>query len=464
MLRSWFTRDIDSNRHLEDLRLQDGSRVAVIGSGPAGSLFSYFFLEMAERAGFAPVIDIYEPRNFTRLGPPGCNMCGGIVSESLVQNLATEGVNLPSSVVQRSINSYVLHTDVGCVKIDTPVDEMRIAAVHRGAGPRDLTGSARKSFDNHLKSLATERGACPIDEKVEDVWRDSDGVSLKTRDGRIRTYELVVVAVGVNSNILKIIETLGIGYDRPKVTKALVREYRLGEQVISEKIGTAMHVFLLDLPRLQFAAIIPKGQYVTLCLVGEDVDDTLMDDFVSTPEVRASMPAGWRPEARSCQCKPYINVGGTFKPFADRFVFIGDCGVTRLYKDGIGAAYRCAKAAARVAVFQGVSEDAFRRHYLPTCRRISHDNLIGRVAFMFTNLIKRVKWLRRAVLRMVADEQSNSDAPPRMSGVLWDMFTGSAPYSDIFRRMMHPIFLGKLFWSLALSVLPEREANKAGLV
>ena len=27
----------------------------------------------------------------------------------------------------------------------------------------------------------------------------------------------------------------------------------------------------------------------------------------------------------------------------------------------------------------------------------------------------------------------------RLSGILWDMFSGSAPYSDIFRRMLDPI-------------------------
>lgn len=37
-------------------------------------------------------VDIYEPRDFTKPGPAGCNMCGGIVSESLVQALAVEGV------------------------------------------------------------------------------------------------------------------------------------------------------------------------------------------------------------------------------------------------------------------------------------------------------------------------------------------------------------------------------------
>src|SRR3990172_5413717 len=98
------------------LSLDSGSRVAVMGGGPAGPLFSYFLLDMASRVGMAVRVDMYEPRDFSLPAPQGCNMCGGIVSESLVQNLAVEGINLPPSVIQRGIDSYVLHTDVGSAR------------------------------------------------------------------------------------------------------------------------------------------------------------------------------------------------------------------------------------------------------------------------------------------------------------------------------------------------------------
>ena len=103
-----------------ELKLSDGSRVAVIGGGPAGSLFSYFLLDTANRAGLDIQLDIYEPREFSRPGPAGCNMCGGIISESLVQALAAEGIILPPTVVQRGIDSYVMHMDVGSVHIKRP--------------------------------------------------------------------------------------------------------------------------------------------------------------------------------------------------------------------------------------------------------------------------------------------------------------------------------------------------------
>ena len=59
-----------------------------------------------------------------------------------------------------------------------------------------------------------------------------------------------------------------------------------------ETFGPSMHVFLLDIPRLEFAALIPKGDYVTLCMLGDDIDEELIDRFFAAPEVRARFPGG----------------------------------------------------------------------------------------------------------------------------------------------------------------------------
>jgi len=441
-------------------KLVDGSRVAVIGGGPAGSFFSYFLLSMAERTGLALEVELYEPRDFNRPGPQGCNMCGGIVSESLVQNLAIEGISIPPSVIQRGLDSYVLHTDVGSVRIDLPLHEMRIGAVHRGAGPRDVTGHVWESFDHFLLEQALGRGAKLVNRRVDEIgWQDGRPV-LKVDDGAV-PYDLAAVALGVNSPTLKLLEKLEVGYRRPTLTKTLIREYRLGERAIADNLGTSMHVFLLNLPRLEFAAVIPKGEYATMCLLGEDIDNALGEAFASAPEVRAVMPTTWEASQRSCQCLPHINVKGVSKPFADRLLFIGDCGVTRLYKDGIGAAYRTAKSAARAAVFGGISEASFRRHYWPVCRTIAHDNLLGKLTFRLTERVQRSPVLRRAILRAVRAEQGRPGAERRLSGILWDLFSGSAPYQDILSRMLHPGFLCRLAWCIAASVAPAAEAGPA---
>jgi len=445
----------------DDAVLVDGSRIAVLGGGPAGSFFAYFLLDMAARVDVRLELDIYEPRTFAQPGPTGCNMCGGIVSETLVQNLAADGVFLSGEVIQRGIDSYMLHTDVGSVRISTPHAEARIGAVHRGGGPRDVTEPRWESFDGHLLARALGVGANLIGSRVEEVGLVDGRPSIRVHGQEPRRYDLAVVATGVNTSLLKALEGLGIGYRRPSLTKTLIREYHVGAEAIRTSLGTSMHVFLLNIPRLEFAALIPKGDYVTMCLLGEEIDNALGDAFATSKEVRAVMPPGWEPEARSCQCIPHINVRGVEKPYADRVVFIGDSGVTRLYKDGIGAAYRTAKAAARTAVFSGVSARDFEKHYRPAYRAIARDNRYGWLTFAVVHQIKALGPLLSGVLSMTEGEQSRPGSDRRMSIVLWDMFTGSAPYRDIFYRTLDPRFLGRFLWNSAHALRNGRREKGA---
>jgi hypothetical protein len=159
---------------------------------------------------------------------------------------------------------------------------------------------------------------------------------------------------------------------------------------------------------------------------------------------------------------PHISVRGPARPYADRVVFVGDCGVTRLYKDGIGAAYRTAKAAARTAVFEGISAASFHRHYGPVCRTIAADNVMGRLAFVFTRMVRHMSVARRAILRMTVAEQRRPGHRRRMSGILWDMFSGSAPYTDIFLRMLRPACAGGFAWAFVRSVWPPAPAPGGG--
>ncbi len=444
------------------LKLVDGSRVGVMGGGPAGTFFSYFLLDMAARIGLELQVDIFEPRDFSITGPGGCNMCGGIISESLVQLLAAEGINLPAAVVQRGIASYILHMAEGDAQIDTPLREKRIAVVHRGSGPRGIKEIKWGSFDAYLLKLATDKGARLVPGRVVGLeWKDSCP-QVRTQSGTLQTYDLLAAAVGVNTAALKLFEGDGLLYQPPRLTKTYINEFFLGQELVDKCLGSSMHVFLLNLPRLEFAALIPKGDYVTLCLLGKDIDATLIQSFLEHPKVRQCLPPGWNNPADTCHCSPRINIEGAVQPYADRMVFIGDCGVTRLYKDGIGAAYRVAKAAARTAIFEGISAGDFQKHYWPVCRAISTDNRIGKALFLISRLIQQMRVTRRGVLSRVNREQQQAGRPQRMSMIMWDIFTGSAPYQDILLRTFHPAFIAGFLWDTAVGLLPKKKKNKIG--
>ena len=429
---------------LHPYRLGDGARVAVVGGGPAGAFFANFLLSMAERAGRRIDVDIYEPRDFNRPGAIGCNGCAGIVSERLMQMLAGDGIDLPPTVTQRNIDSYVIHMDAGSARITPPRPGTRITAVHRGAGPRDLRELNWTGLDAFALNLAVDRGARVIHERVNAVARVDGRPVVGTKQEDAVPYDLLAVTTGVNSAALKLFAEAAPGYEPPQSTKTFIREYFVGAQTVDATLGNAIQVFLLDIPRLEFGMLIPKGEYITLCLLGEEIDNELAQQFLAAPEVRRCLPAGLAPEHPSCQCAPRINVLGARQPYGDRVVFIGDSASTRLFKDGIGSAYRTAKAAAATAINHGVDAESFRRHYLPACQAIETDNQVGRLIFAVVSQLRRRRFARNTVLQAILDEQGKPGSLRRMSAMQWDMYTGSSSYRQILLRMLHPALL----WSL----------------
>ncbi|MEE9488785.1 MAG: hypothetical protein V3W00_08750, partial [Candidatus Brocadiales bacterium] len=87
----------------KDLSLADGAEIAVIGGGPAGAFYSIYALKLAKDLGKKINLRLFDRKTFSNQGPPGCNMCAGVISETMVQHLAIDGINIPPSVVQRSI-------------------------------------------------------------------------------------------------------------------------------------------------------------------------------------------------------------------------------------------------------------------------------------------------------------------------------------------------------------------------
>lgn len=454
----------DARAGLPPLTLENGARVAVVGGGPAGSFFSYFLLDLAKLVDLDLKVDIFEPRPFTHCGPAGCNHCGGIVSESLVQLLAAEGVNLPFEAVQRGIDSYQLHMDVGQVRIETPLHEQRIAAVYRGNGPRSSEPRMLLGFDRFLQELACEHGATLHRRLVSGIEFSASDVRIACADGDGGSYDFVAVAAGINSALAGEIAPAGREPERAGTLTTFICEFHLGRDVVDTYFGNSMHVFLMDLPRLEFAALIPKDDNVTMCMLGHDVDEALVNAFLNSPQVRECFPGGVVP-TNVCHCFPRINVRAHPKPFGDRFVMIGDCGVARLYKDGIGSSYRTAKAAALTAVLHGIAEENFRDYFAPTCRAITTDNAIGRAVFQGSHLFQRFRFTRRALLRMTRREQQSATSARRLSGILWDVFSGSAPYTDIMVRGCHPGFLAGLAGNLLAANLPKigRQSPAGGL-
>ncbi len=413
--------------------LEDGANVAVIGGGPTGSFFSIFALKMAKMVGKKLNVTIFEPKDFTRTGPAGCNRCGGIISELLVQTLAVEGINLPDSVVRKGINSYRLHTNYGSVFIATPSFDKTIATVYRGGGPKGLAAANKESFDNFLLNLAIREGAVHKPFLIDHIeYRDKRPV-LFSHKQEVMAADLVVGAFGVNSSTAAWVSGMDIGYTVPSVVTAAIAEIAVGSDDIAEHFGNSIHLFLLPDPEIKFAAMIPKGAYLTLCILGTAVNARTVDDFLDRPVVKGvlSKAPGYRVE---CRCLPKMNVRAPRTSYADRIVMCGDAGSTRLFKDGLGAAYLMGKAAAKTAVLQGVSKEDFRIGYAPTYKSIVIDNYYGHMLYEVIGIYRKFGLLTRSMLKVVEKDHSGdpNENEKILSGILWDMFTGNERYKKVF--------------------------------
>lgn len=437
----------------DKLYLEDGSKIAVIGGGPAGSFFTYFAYDFAQRLGTDIEIDIYEAKNFEIAGPAGCNHCGGIVSESLVQVLSTEGLVLPSNVVRRGIESYTMHLEQGSVLIETPLKEQRIASMFRGFGPLGSSDNEQVSFDGFLLHLCRQKGANIIHDKVLDLEKLPDGIIVKTKSQPEKKYDLIVGSVGLNQRSLQLFQKINPFFVPPKTTKTYICEFKIEKQLIDEYFGHSMHVFLLNLPGIKFGALIPKGNYVTLVLLGSEIDKEKVANFIHSKTVNNCFPPGFvLEEINHCQCFPSINIKAAKSAFDDRVVLVGDSSSSKLYKNGIGAAYITAKAAAKTAIFNGISRKDFKKTFKPVCSNLDRDNAIGKLIFLVTTIIQKSKYLKAGLFSQVVNEQKKPGKERKMSSVLWDTFTGSAPYTGILTRVIHPVVLATLIWYVVIRI------------
>ena len=419
--------------------LQDGSRIAVIGGGPAGSFFAYFAKYFSHLVDMELEVDIYEPKAFDTPGPKGCNHCGGIISESLIQMLSTEGIVLPANVIRRGIESYTLHLEDRSVEIETPKHEQRIAAVYRGFGPKGYDGENQRSFDGYMLKKSVDHGARLINSKVTSLERVDEGIELNDAKGSKTNYDLVVGAVGLNPFALKLFTNIQTKYIEPKITRTHICEFHMEPDLIDKYFGNSMHVFLINMPKVKFGALIPKENFITLVLLGEKIDKQVVQSFLNHPSVVNCFPPESPPSSLiMCQCYPSINIAGAKFAFADNLILIGDSSSSKLYKNGIGSAYETAKAAARTAVFEGISEEHFTKHYEKICRNLDSDNDVGKLIFGITSIIQKSSLLKRGLLKTVQNEQQAPSSERYMSAILWDTFTGSASYKNILKRGVNP--------------------------
>ncbi len=427
---------------MTNLDLQDGSRVAIIGGGPAGSFFAYFLQKYAQHRGIQPDVTIFDAKDFQLKGPRGCNLCAGVISETLSQRLRSEGIPLPEQRVVHRVDGYCLHMDHKRLLLTGEGEKAdSIATVFRGNGPRYSKYFGTISFDDFLLTLAQDYGASVVLQPVNDIgWTGQTGGPARLQIGldedvQVQDFDLVVGAFGVNTQLALKIQSLGFGYVPPATLRTYQAEVQLDQDEITRKFGNLIHVFMPHSKRIRYVTIVPKGDFLSLTFVGrKDITQEDLPEFLEFMRSQIITPE----QTPQCTCFPRIVTAAARNPFTHRMVMIGDASCTRYYKNGIESAFVTAELAARTAVYHGIDARSFAAHYhRPAKKIIIRDNRYGRLLFFLNDMLTTAPALQSTHLDLAG--QKKGSRPTRMlRSILWNMFTGNQSYATIFRKAMNP--------------------------
>ena len=433
----------------KNLCLKDGSRIAIIGGGPSGSFFAHLAFQHAKKLGMNISVTIFEGRDFSQRGPRGCNMSAAVIARSLHEKLIKDGIDLPDDVVRHEIKGYYFQTQKYGIELHRPKPggNSKVLAVYRGNGPLYSTHTSNISFDDFLLKHAIKQGAKVINKPVQDIKLPPDSETpIKVIYGKRGSFDemetdLVVGAFGINSTTVDKIKRLNFGYEPPETIRTCQMEIPLGDSYIKESFRDNIYVFALGLKPFRFASMVPKGDYVTVSLIGDrDLSKKDLLDFVNHPIVRSKLPPDWRMPDRFCMCIPKITLTHAKKPFTDRLVIIGDASISRIYKNGLESAYITSQLAVQTAFEKGISKEDFNRYYYRPARKLlAMDNLFGSLIMRVSDFVTRRSWLVTARLSYV-ENRKGSRMANHLNEMLWNMVTGDAPYREIILQAFNPLF------------------------
>jgi flavin-dependent dehydrogenase len=417
------------------MRLENESRVGIIGGGPAGCFAAIQLLNRARESGIRLDVRIFDPRFDTDVrGVAACKGCAGIVSANAVQSIESLGLSVPPRVIQETIEEYRVHILGQTIRLPQPHPGRKILSVYRGRGPRTHQGDPIESFESYLISEAVARGAGYVPERVRSLGWDS-GPLVRTESTTFAA-DLIVLATGVNN---RPIPEPFFEYTPPPTEIMAQDEIRKPADWPAHTVVA----FFGEPKGLIFGALVPKREYLNVSLLGYQMGpDPIREFFRAQKEPMAEYFSA--PLENCCGCSPRVPLHIAPRYYGDQWVAIGDAAVARLYKDGIYSSFVTAEAAMRTALDQGIDAEAFKAGYEPAARRIAADNRYGDILFAISTAILRNPRLTAAFLYSLRLDETRPEGKKILARLIWGMLTGDESYRLLFRMSFRPRELAEL--------------------
>ncbi len=405
--------------------LLDGATVAIVGGGPGGAACAIALSRWARRWGRALKIVIYEGKTFT--GEMHYNQCVGVLSPPIVQILEKGlGIPFPWSLVQRRIVGYVLHGESQSLEL---VEE----------GEEPSYALRRVEFDAFLLEQARLAGAEVQHSRVTDLEFHADRAIVYSESDCLEA-DVVVGAFGLDQGTASLFMR-ATPYRPPRFLDSIVTKAHPPPGYLPSG-DAVIHAFLPAVPQIEFGAITPKANHLTINIAGARVDANWMDYFLGYKPARAVLA----PLERGHQDNPKdwryfkgrfpISLARNF--YGDRYVLIGDAaGLVRAFKGkGVNSAILTGQWAAQTMAEVGISHQAFTMGYAQACHEIIADLPYGRAFRQLAALGRRLNLIDP--LLMVAAQD------PALRRALFDAVSGHSTYRAIAQAIDWPRLLVRL--------------------
>jgi flavin-dependent dehydrogenase len=336
--------------------LQDGSTVAIVGGGPGGIACALTLRRIARSRNLNIHIVLYEGKTYT--GVPHYNQCVGVLSPPIRDLLERElGIAFPDHLVQRIIRGYYLFAENESITLDEK-DEISYAV-------------RRITFDEYLMQKARERGIEIRHSRVTDVEIQRDQVILYSETDSLRA-DVIVGAFGLDDGSIQLFER-ATEYRAPDFLYSIVTKIHPGMEYM-RTVGERIFAFLPPMSTIEFGAVTPKYNHITINIAGRNIDANAMDEFLRFPPVRRILPPGTYNQKTLYYFKGKFPVSVARNFYGHRYVMIGDAaGLVRPFKGkGINSAILTGIWAAQTMMNEGISKAAFRA-YEESCAQILND-------------------------------------------------------------------------------------------
>jgi flavin-dependent dehydrogenase len=388
--------------------INDGDTICIVGGGPGGSACALTLVKEARRLGRKINVVVLEHKEFTEQRHH--NQCIGVLSPPFEDILKNElGLTLPENLVVDEISGYCLHSDLLSLNLIGEEHGRSVSVV-------------RSRFDAFMLEEAQKAGAQVVHNRVTAIEVNPDGV-LVYSDGENIKSAVVVGAFGLDDGTCRIFEQ-GTEYRQPDFLNTVITRLYPGKEFM-QSMGSTIHAFLLSHPGLEFGAITPKGDHISINIAGRKVTSNVMLEFLRSAPVQRFLPPHQRREKPLNYFKGRFPIAPARNLFGDRYVTIGDsAGLMRPFKGkGINSAINTGIYAARSIMIHGVSKRAFAENFYRDCRELTEDLPYGRGVRILTNLATRFKFMDHMIA--VAAEK------PDFMKAMFGSVSGHDPYKKI---------------------------------